>query len=396
MIRGRAFVFLPFLKAQILRDMNTPLLAISAFAALIWFVILALPWRPWRNGETLEPGLADPSERDLSGITVLIPARNESGVIVQTLRGLTRQGHGLKVVLVDDASDDGTAEIARQVAGLELTLVNSQSLPAGWSGKLWALEQGASHVNTDWTLLLDADIVLAPGMVAALLDKAVQDRRQFVSIMASLRMESVWEKLLMPAFVYFFKLLYPFRLANSAYPHVAAAAGGCILLETRLIAEIGGFAAIRGAIIDDCNLAKQVKQRGHRIWIGQSHAVVSSRSYRQLKPIWDMVARCAYTQLLYSSVLLVLCTVLQAALFIGPLLGILWGEGLARVWSVAAYAAMAVSYWPTLHYYRRNASWALLMPVIDLCFIGMTWTSAWRYWRGVRSHWKNRVYTVGE
>ncbi len=374
--------------------MNTFLFAISIFASIIWLIVLILPWRPWLNGETLEP---EPlGDCDLSELTVLIPARNEAEVIVSTLQGLVGQGSGLKIVLVDDGSDDGTADLARQVKGIDATIMTSQSLPDGWSGKLWALEQGASAVKTPWFLLLDADITLAPGIIAALLAKAKGDNRQLVSIMASLRMESFWEQLLMPAFIYFFKLLYPFRLVNSDFPYVAAAAGGCILLETRLIAEIGGFASIRGAIIDDCTLAKRVKGKGHRIWLGQSHAVVSSRQYDGLQPIWDMVARCAFTQLHYSIWLLGLCTALLLALFVAPILGIIGGEGSAWVWSIVAYLAMMVAYWPTLHFYRRPSAWALSLPVIGVFYLAMVWTSAWRYWRGIRSQWKNRVYSSEE
>ena len=373
--------------------MNTFFLVMSIFASLVWFIVLVLPWRPWLNGETLEP-MRD-AGYDISELTVLIPARNEAEVIIATLQGLAGQGGGrLKVVLVDDGSDDDTASLAKQVEGVDLTIINSQTLPDGWSGKLWALEQGIRQVKTTWTLLLDADIFLAPGMVAALIGKAKSDNRQFVSIMASLRMVSFWESLLMPAFIYFFKLLYPFRLANSDFPYVAAAAGGCILLETRLIAQIGGFSAIRGEIIDDCNLAKQVKQRGNRIWIGQSHSAVSLRKYEGLKPIWDMVARCAFAQLHYSIHWLALCTGLLSALFLAPLAGIVCGEGAARAWSLLAYAAMMACFLPTLIYYRRNAAWALLLPIIATLYLAMTGDSAISYWRGVRSQWKNRIYSV--
>ncbi len=375
--------------------MNSILLFLSIFASVIWFVVLVLPWRPWLNGETLEP--KSTGNCGLGDVTVLIPARNEADVIAETLRGLAAQGVGLKVVLVDDASEDGTASVAKQAAGgVDLAVIDSQSLPEGWSGKLWALEQASREVKTEWILLLDADILLAPGLVATLLDHAKRDDRQFVSIMASLRMESFYEKLLMPAFIYFFKLLYPFRLANSDSPYVAAAAGGCILLQTKVLVEIGGFSAIRGAIIDDCNLAKQVKKIGHRIWIGQSRSVVSVRCYDRLEPIWAMVARSAFTQLNYSAALLALCTLLLAALFLAPSAGMAWGVGDSLVWSAAAYVGMMVSYWPTLRYYGRNVAWALLLPVIATLYLAMTWTSAIRFWRGVRSQWKNRIYSAKE
>ena len=374
--------------------MHMILLIVSIFAFAIWFIVLILPWRPWLNGETLEPASSEVAAFD--ELTVVVPARNEADVIIDTLNGLAAQGGGLKVILVDDGSGDRTVACARQVKELDLTIIDSKDLPNGWSGKLWALEQGTREVNTPWTLLLDADITLASGMVAALLGKAKQDNRQMVSIMASLRMDSLWERLLMPAFIYFFKLIYPFRWVNSKHPLIAAAAGGCILLETRLIAEMGGFAAIRGAIIDDCTLAKQVKSRGHRIWLGQSHAVVSSRRYEGLKPIWDMVARCAFTQLCYSAWLLGLLSLLLVSLYLVPVIGMVWGEGPVQVWSLAASITMMVTYWPTLRYYGLNGAWGLTLPLIGVLYLGMAWSSAWRYWRGVRSQWKNRVYAVEE
>lgn len=374
--------------------MNTFFSALPVIAAATWLLVLLLPWRPWLNGETLEAlpgGAIGPGE-----VTVLIPARNEADVIASTLQGLAEQGGRLAVVLVDDGSEDETVERAKAVQGIDLRLLSGEELPPGWSGKLWALEQGAKEIQTPWTLLLDADIRLAPGMLAALLAKAKADRRQFVSIMARLRMEAFWEKLLMPAFVYFFKLLYPFRLSNSDFPHVAAAAGGCILLETRLLRETGGFAAIRGALIDDCSLAKLMKKAGHRIWVGQSHGVVSLREYQTLEPIWDMVARSAFTQLRYSGGLLALCSGLMAILFVAPVAGIVVGAGAVAAWSAVAYLCMVCSYWPTLRYYRINALWAWAMPAVAALYLAMTWTSALRYWRGDRSRWKNRVYAVQE
>ncbi|MFM8330588.1 MAG: glycosyltransferase [Candidatus Methylumidiphilus sp.] len=374
--------------------MDTFLLALSAFAAAVWFIVQVLPWRPWLHSETLEPKTSS-GQADLSGLTVLIPARNEADQIGTTLTSLAGQGSGLRVVLVDDGSDDGTADTARQSAdGLDLRIIEGQPLRAGWSGKLWALQQGLGEVGTDWTLLLDADIQLRPGMAAALLDKAQADNRPFVSIMAYLRMESAWEKLLMPAFIYFFKLLYPFRLANSEFRHVAAAAGGCILVQTQVLAGIGGFASIQGAIIDDCTLAKRVKQAGHRIWIGQSHAVISARPYDGLGPIWEMVARSAFTQLRYSVWLLALCNLLIVSLFLGPVAGLLLGDANTRALALTAYLTMAGSYLPSLRYYGRNPAWALLLPGVAAFYLAMTWTSAIRYWRGDRSRWKNRVYAA--
>lgn len=361
-------------------------------SAIMWGITLLLPWRPWLNGQTLEAE-GDPAE-SLEDLTVLIPARNEADVIEATLMALSSQGKRVKVVLVDDGSSDGTADLALKVQGLDLRVVPAAPLPVGWSGKLWALEQGIKHVETPYTLLLDADILLRPGMVASLLNKARSDRRHFVSIMASLRMVSHWERLLMPAFIYFFKLLYPFELANSRHSYFAAAAGGCILLETRLISEIGGFDAIRGSLIDDCTLAKRVKGQGCRIWIGQSKAVVSLREYNELTTIWDMVARTAFTQLRYSTWLLVLCTALMTLSFWVPVVGLLLADSDVFRLAGLAYFGMAVTYYPTLRYYQLSPLWALMLPMTASLYLAMTWSSALRFWRGERSRWKSRVYAT--
>ncbi|MBS1211737.1 MAG: glycosyltransferase [Proteobacteria bacterium] len=363
----------------------------AATAALIWIIILVLPWRPWRNGEILDPRL-DP-DAELGDVTVVIPARDEAEVIASTLGGLAMQGRSMKVILVDDGSTDGTVSVARQVQGLNLTVVQGEPLPEAWSGKLWALEQGLRKVSTTYTLLLDADIQLAPGTVDALLAHARESGRALVSVMASLRMEAFWEKLLMPAFIYFFKLLYPFRLSNSADRRFAAAAGGCILVETRVLREIGGFAAIRGALIDDCSLARKVKQAGHRTWIGQSRSVVSLRRYETLDPIWEMVARTAFTQLHYSGWLLTVCTALMALMFWAPIAGLFAADPLVVAVAGVGFGGMALAYLPTLQFYGRHPAWALTMPVIAALYLAMTWTSALRYWRGERSRWKNRTYS---
>jgi hypothetical protein len=213
---------------------------LGATAALVWLIILLLPWRPWNIGESVD-AVAPMFEEDLSDITALIPARNEAGVIETALSGLRSQGRHLQIVLIDDRSADETAYVARRAAGEKMCIVQGESLPAGWSGKLWALEQGMRQVHTPLTLLMDADMKLRPGILHVLRQMMIEQDLQLVSLMASLRMVGFWERLLMPSFVYFFKLLYPFRLSNSGSSRTAAAAGGCILLETRILREIGGF-----------------------------------------------------------------------------------------------------------------------------------------------------------
>lgn len=359
--------------------------ALAVAAALIWWGIVLAPWRPWSTRERLK---ADPgADGDYGDVTVLIPARDEADTLPRTVASLARQGRGLRIVVIDDQSGDATAEAAR-AAGAEV--ITGAPLPAGWSGKLWALEQGRRVVTSRWLLLLDADIELQPGALAALTALAAERDLQLVSVMARLRMDAFWERLLMPAFIFFFKLLYPFSLANSRASRLAAAAGGCVLLERRVLEEIGGFGALKGALIDDCTLARAVKARGYATWIGLTHAVVSHRAYDSLAAIWLMVARTAFTQLRYSGTLLALCTLVLGIACWMPVAGLFVPA--ARWAAICAWAAIAASYLPTLRFYNSSPWWWLAMPIIGTLYLAMTWHSAWRYWRGVASRWKGRDY----
>lgn len=314
-------------------------------------------------------------------------------MIAGTLAALKRQGQGLSVILVDDDSTDETVEIARCSDLDNLTIVESTTLPAGWTGKLWAQEQGLQQVKTPLLLLLDADIALKPGMLKALKLKQRRDGLQFVSLMAVLRFQSFWEKMLMPAFIYFFKMIYPFALANNPRAKMAAAAGGCILVETEVVREIGGMAAIKDAVIDDCTLAQTVKSAGYKIWVGLTHGVISQRPYVGLNEIWQMVARTAYTQLRYSVILLLLCTLIMVVMYWWPLVGAVTAEtSVLRLVNVMSLMVMMSLYLPTLVFYRLNPLWALTMPVVAALYLMMTWNSAIRYWRGERSRWKGRSY----
>ena len=270
-------------------------------------------------------------------------------------------------------------------------MIEGTAPPDAWSGKLWALEQGRLRAARPLLLLLDADIALAPGVIAALLAKRAETGAAMVSVMATLSTAGAWEKLLIPAFVWFFKLLYPFALANGARRWPAAAAGGCILVERAAVEAIGGFAAVKGALIDDCALAAAVKAGGRRSWIGLGHGVVSHRAYPGLGSIWAMVSRTAYTQLGHSPALLLLCTALMALLFWAPLAA-LAVPGWQRWLAAAGLAAMGLSYQPILRFYRVSPAWALALPVIAALYLAMTWTSAIQSWRGQGATWKGRRY----
>jgi hopene-associated glycosyltransferase HpnB len=370
------------------------MLTLTAIACAMWVGLLALPFRPWSTRERIEA--ADESgPANFQDVTVLIPARDEAQSIVRTLRGVAAQGKLARIILVDDQSSDGTGELAASLAIEDLEIVRGRAPDEGWSGKLWALHQGLDEVRTPYLLLLDADIELVPGMLEALRRKLLGEQRALVSVMAALSMRSAWEKLLIPPFIYFFKLIYPFALGNSSCKWVAAAAGGCILVRTDALRDIGGFGSLRGALIDDCTLARKIKDAGGRIWLGLSHGVRAVRPYDGLAEIWNMVARTAFTQLRYSVALLLICTALMGISFVIPVIGLVSGSGPVKALALGGLLAMTASYAPVLRFYRQGWGWLITLPLAASLYLAMTWTSALRYWRGERSRWKNRVYERG-
>lgn len=356
---------------------------------LIWLSILLLPWRPWSTRESLDS--TDITEKpDLSDITVLIPARNEADNIIDTLSALKNQGKNLNVILIDDESTDNTSDLAKSIGLENLTIVNGKELTEGWSGKLWALEQGRQQVKTPYIILLDADIVLKDNLIPIVLEKAKNEQLQMLSLMAFLKMQCFWEKLLMPAFIFFFKLLYPFHLSNKPGSWVAAAAGGFIFIETKVLQELGGFECIKNALIDDCSLAKQVKNNKHKIWTGMTHSAISIRSYETLSSIWQMVARTAYTQLFYSPFLLLVCTLLMLATFCLPVAALLQVQTFSI--GLIILAIQIGCYLPTLRYYSMNPAYAVCLPIIGVLYLVMTWSSAYRYYFAKGANWKGRYY----
>lgn len=370
-------------------------LALVALAA--WLGVLLLHAGAWRTRERLDAS-SDGTTRDLGRVTVLIPARNEAKAIRSTLSGLSLQGRDLDVIVIDDQSEDGTGAVARTVGGelgdaVTLRVVDGSGLPPGWGGKLWALEQGLRLVDREYCLLLDAEIELRAGVLGALLDKADQQALAQVSVMATLRCVSLWEKLLVPPFIFFFKLIYPFARVNDPRKRTAAAAGGCILIRTDILRGIGGFSALRGELIDDCALARSVKRSGSAIWLGMSHDVSSLRSYPDLASFRRMVTRTAFTQLNYSLVWLALVVLALCITFFSPFVALAWSDSITGVLAgLGALAAMGAAFWPTVRFYGLLPVWVLTLPVAASLFLAMTLESAFRYWCGIRATWKGRTY----
>jgi hopene-associated glycosyltransferase HpnB len=368
------------------------LLILAAIPLACWAGVLLAPWGAWLCRERLEADLSLPAAR--AGFTVLIPARNEAQVIGETLRALAIAAPDAPVIVVDDQSGDATAAIAGTSGLPNLTVVAGSQPPAGWSGKLWALQQGLERVATPRVLLLDADIRLAPGMPASLQRKA-DEGHALVSVCAEPCWDGIAARWLLPAFVYFFKLLYPFALANRQGSRTAAAAGGVILIDREALIGAGGFGAWRGAIIDDCALAAHVKRSGQRCWIGLTHGAASLRR-AGFGDIAHMIARTAFVQLRESLLLTLAVSALLIVAFWVPMFALAFGPT-RSVHAIGLLAALALltCYLPTLMYYRRNPLAALLLPLAATFFLAATWHSAWRATLGTRSVWKGRRYERG-
>ena len=362
----------------------------AVVALLIWAYLLLGHGRFWQSGPVLplQRPVPEPS------VAVVVPARDEAPVIAQTLGSLLAQQYSrFSVILVDDASSDGTVAIARRADDPRLTVLSGAPPPAGWSGKLWAVSQGIAQTGgEEFALLTDADIVHDPGHLASLVAKAEAERLDLVSEMVRLHCASPAERMLVPAFVYFFQLLYPFAWVNDPLRPTAAAAGGTILVRRSALERIGGIAAIRGALIDDVALARAVK-RGGRIWLGHGGLARSLRAYPHATDIWTMIARTAFVQLRYSWALAGLTTMGMAITFVVPPVATLFGQGAARWLGLLAWIAESGSYVPTLRRFGVSPLRAPLLPLIALFYMAATIGSAARHLSGRGLVWKHRAYT---
>ena len=363
--------------------------ALALLAAACWAYLLAAHGRFWSAGPSLAPG----APAAWPAIDVVVPARDEAAGIVACLRSLLAQDYRgpLRITVVDDGSADGTGAIARALGDPRLRVIDGQPRPPGWSGKLWAVAQGVASGDAPCVLLCDADVVHEPAHVAALVAQAERFGLDLVSEMVALNCESPAERALVPAFVFFFQLLYPFAQVNDPARRAAAAAGGTMLVRRAALARIGGIEAIRGALIDDVALAAAVKGGG-RIWLGHSRLARSIRPYPHPADIWRMVARTAYVQLRFSPSLL-LGTVLGLALiWLAPPALTLFGHGAARWLGAAAWAASAASYLPTLRRFGQSPAWALALPLVATFYMAATIGSAIDHHRGRGVTWKRRAY----
>ena len=370
----------------------------------IWLYLIAARGRFWRAAERDDAGDAPESEstRRWPAVSAVIPARDEAETIGETVASLLRQDYRgvLSVIVVDDQSRDATARIARAAgatlaAGERLTVLSGRSLPPGWTGKLWAQQQGVEYADRapappDYLLLTDADIVYTPDALASLVLRAEQHGFVLSSLMAKLRCKSFAERMFVPAFIFFFQMLYPFAWAGDPRRSTAAAAGGCMLVRRDALQAADGLASIRGALIDDCALAKILKAHGP-ISIALTDRVHSVRAYASAGDIRRMVSRTAYAQLRYSPLLLA-GTILGLALtYLAPVALAIFATGVPQFVGIFVWILMALAFRPTLRFYRMSWLWAPALPIIAAAYMAFTIDSAYQHARGRGGMWKGRA-----
>jgi hopene-associated glycosyltransferase HpnB len=378
-------------------------------AAAAWIGLVVARGQFW---DARADRLADPPEGgDAPDVHAVVPARNEGDVIGRTVASVIAQRYPgrLAITVVDDRSEDDTAgavaaAVAQADAGARVSVHRARTRPAGWSGKVWAMAEGvdaarAAGARPAYWWFTDADVEHADDTLARLVATARNERRDLVSLMVELHCAQPWEQLLIPAFVFFFRMLYPFAWVNDPQRATAGAAGGCVLLDDALLVRIGGMARISGELIDDCSLATAVAREGGTLWLGLTSRSRSVRPYLGLEPIWSMVARTAYTQLLYSPALLAGTVAGMLVLYVAPVAAVVLGVTRRRtslaLAGLVAWGVMSAAYAPTVRLYRQPLWRAFTLPLAGILYTAMTIDSARRHARGQGGTWKGRHFTPG-
>jgi hopene-associated glycosyltransferase HpnB len=374
---------------------------LACLSLLIWVVLAFFRGEFWHlsawDGDTARHDSLEKWPR----IVAIVPARNEAETISRALESLIAQDYAgeFQIVIVDDHSEDATAELAQRAAeasgpASRVAILQAAPLEPGWTGKLWALEQGfgkAASCAPDYFWFTDADIVHAPDTARRLIARAEGGQLDLVSLMVLLQAKTFPERLLIPPFLYFFLKLYPPRWIADPRSHTAGAAGGCILLRKKALERIGGLSTIRKELIDDCALARTVKGSGGAIWMGLTRKSTSLRSYPTFGEIRDLIARTAFTQLNYSGLLLLGTIAGMLVTYLVPVALAFHAQPMVWRMSLAAWALMTITYLPTVRFYRLSPLWALVLPVAAAFYLYATCLSAVRYWMGRGGLWKGRT-----
>jgi hopene-associated glycosyltransferase HpnB len=374
-------------------------LVAEILSAAIWLYLLLARGNFWHLGPFDEDLVTHTPPAAWPKVTAIVPARNEAETIAAAITSLLQQNYPgeFAVILVDDHSEDATANLAQQAAAQlnaanRVTILHSSPLPADWTGKLWALNEGTSVLSSapDYVWFTDADITHAPDTLTRLVSRTENNKLDLTSLMVLLHAETFAERFTIPAFLFFFLKLYPPCWIADTQASTAGAAGGCILLRTTALERIGGLESIRQEVIDDCALARAVKRSGGKIWMGLTRQSISLRRYSSFTEIHDMIARTAFTQLLYSTLLLLGTLIGLAATYLAPITLLFAHETATRAIALATWLTMSLLFLPTIRYYRLNPLWAALLPATAAFYAYASLLSAIRHYANRGAQWKGR------
>jgi len=376
--------------------MSLALPLIAALSLTIWLVLIFARHGFWLARERDTRDLP-PEPMYWPDVVAVVPARDEADVIARSIGSLAAQGYpgSFRIVLMDDSSSDGTGDIARRLGSDRVEVIPGLPLAPGWTGKLWAVSQGVERAGSpSYLWLTDADIEHAPDTLRTLVARGEAGNLALVTLMARLRCDSFAERMLIPAFVFFFQMLYPFGLVNRP-KGLGGAAGGCMLVRRTALEAAGGIAAIRDALIDDCTLGALLKKQGG-VWLGLTDRSRSIRPYEKFGTVAAMISRSAYAQLNYSPLLLAGTVLGLALVYAAPPLFAIFGHGWARIAGALAWLLMAIAFQPMLAFYRRSPLWGVALPAIAAFYAGCTLLSAWQHARGRGGMWKGRAQAAGQ